>query len=1253
MRKSIVFLLTVLCLAALVCAASAEVTIFGNEHVDMQIGLSTQRPVSGGFYSRGALFYVDDSSSADESSNVQWNVIPTNGGPALTILPDEGITSQAWLNLDPSVTYSIGGDYTYTLTADTGGTITAKTVTVTFVNNKLPAGYDLKVAPVSFTSSSATLGTAVSVTNQEMYNVTGETYAVSIEISGTSMSYWYNYAMWSDTEWEWVGGDSRLQALNIDGGKTAVYRARKTGKYPDHSYIVSFADDHGSNIGCYIPYTLYVTDVDGNVPALAPEVHGDYTWADWGDTVFDFVIYAGLGMESSAEVWNSSDMIRLNITNADLLSQEYGGSPVWTVTERFISGEKLDYEYNGDIYGCWGHLRSMPSAPSETELTVSCSWGGQASTVQVNVHVKDLSDLPNGLPAGISGIPDVIETQVGQNITLQPSAEPAGYSVPSCSGAYFCARGLWEFAERDWNKSVPTYTITKAGIFSDVIGIQYGGLMVTRQVVFRVKDENGDIPAAKLDGSGMEVTWYLGLPENVPAAGGVYSADSIGQLWLPESVRDFNDTNMAWNLTHISGPDNFELFYEQWDWEESYFFARVKPKSGALTVGTSQYKMSVTYKGETYEGDLTIHTVNESLPTGATLRVYETDSVGSTIGTEVPFVNGELTVKTGESYYLSGIFDNFSLGIEKQWINSWFDNGGDRKERWAGAATSTICYANTEYFTATNMGYYSVGTSITQEFSNLEVLIPITLIVTDANGNLPSAQLELKIDQPSQNIYLGLENYGGGLGYDSIGVYGEKGRASVYFEGWQALQDVYGNSPNWSVRRKDTGADAEIESWYEDHTRDRGFLEIELMDVPLQAGSVTYEITCTWGPKTDTVEWTANYIDLSTVPTGHDYPELFDATLSVGDTLTIEPNIEPAGADIPGYPWRLYVFQEQLEAFATLDSAASTGTKKVYTIDKAGVFSATILLTADTVQVGKETVFRISDGNGDVPKPEIQIGSWNGFERNIYIGSGMSGIQPGFARLFSDDFVDRLYFENEVVVTKELAGDPVWSIKENGNAPQHADLRGNGKETDIYLKSLPAGPGDVTYDITCTWDGKTWTGKYTVHFTDAVMPQYVGYTPKDHILVVKAGEQLDYDIYFRQWNQLENEGSWRDLSESLRDVVGWDEVPATPGVYEGYMETGCANLIWREELILVVTERDGTIRKSDYKPFGTVAKTPAGLTTIESQAFVGTKLTEIDVPAGVSIADDAFNNTGLVAIYAHDQGTVNYALDKGYVPVVD
>lgn len=88
--------------------------------------------------------------------------------------------------------------------------------------------------------------------------------------------------------------------------------------------------------------------------------------------------------------------------------------------------------------------------------------------------------------------------------------------------------------------------------------------------------------------------------------------------------------------------------------------------------------------------------------------------------------------------------------------------------------------------------------------------------------------------------------------------------------------------------------------------------------------------------------------------------------------------------------------------------------------------------------------------------------------------------------------------------------------------------------------------------------------------------------------------------------------------------------------------------------VLVKTGAEASIiPSSEYTPTGTVTTLPANITRIESEAFAGTKLTEIDIPAGVEIADDAFDGTGLVAIYCHDQETIDYAVRHGYKAIVE
>ena len=79
------------------------------------------------------------------------------------------------------------------------------------------------------------------------------------------------------------------------------------------------------------------------------------------------------------------------------------------------------------------------------------------------------------------------------------------------------------------------------------------------------------------------------------------------------------------------------------------------------------------------------------------------------------------------------------------------------------------------------------------------------------------------------------------------------------------------------------------------------------------------------------------------------------------------------------------------------------------------------------------------------------------------------------------------------------------------------------------------------------------------------------------------------------------------------------------------------------------------MNEADYTPYGLVNTLPAYTIVIDSQAFAGTKMTELDILASVTtIAADAFDGSGLIAIYTHNkQDTIDYATDHGFVALVD
>ena len=543
------------------------------------------------------------------------------------------------------------------------------------------------------------------------------------------------------------------------------------------------------------------------------------------------------------------------------------------------------------------------------------------------------------------------------------------------------------------------------------------------------------------------------------------------------------------------------------------------------------------------------------------------------------------------------------------------------------------------------LGLYGHNKTLQDFCDELSIPVPTDLLPAEVPA------LVIQNASPERNVYLGLEQYGDGIGADSIGVWGDFPWISACFGNYDELQSAYGGKPIWTIETED-GEIIYSGSGYEDSNF--GVLEYRLDDLPSEPCDAEFTVSCEWGNQQQTVTCVVHYKQLAAIPTGHDYPET--VTLRVGSTLTIEPHAEPMGWSIPGQNFRTYIIDDLLLEYADLDRSASTNTKKVYTVRKAGVCSATVLLSADTVGIGKETIFRFADSNGNVPVPKPWIISWNDMERNYWLVPGATPGAGGLGQLLSDDFLDYLYIGNESACRSELQEEPVWTVASSVSA--YVGLRSaRDGMMELYLKKMPTAAQDLTFGVTCSWGGQSTTETYTIHFMNVPdgLPTAVYIKPASWIRVVRAGTPFNYNFGFRNFNWIEGTEAWQDLSESLRDAVGWEEVPTVPGIYEGYVETGFDNVMWREKLTIVVTESDGTMSAADYRNFGTVEHLPADLRVIDSQAFAGTKLTEIDIPEGVAyIGEYAFDGSGLIGIYTHgNQVAIDYAVANGYVAIVE
>ncbi len=463
------------------------------ENLVFQLGLPTNR--DGENFYDGSYSFDFYSDLTPVGSSVTWSVQSTDGGPKLAVQGSnraEENNCSCWVRLDPDVQYTANTAYHYKLSAEfQDGSITSKEFTMSFVNDLPEEDTCFIVTPVDASTSPVTFGEPVTRENGSIDLVAGEVYAVSFhaETNNYFRSYGCYGEGWNGNKgWEeidpYAEGNEEWRNIGLDSTQR-LYRAASPGIY-SHEYMLGYDE---SNLRRGVPFRLNVYDENGVLPQLVPEMSGDYTWREGlSDEVLDCTIYLGLPLDAASGVWNNSEIVAIYLDNRTLLENTYGGSPEWSMETVTTSGTgTLDLgNLVPNLNGVRASLKSMPTEPMEVEITVKCTWGNVTGSKKIRVHVKNPTFT---MPDGLANLPDVIQTKVGETITIDPQISPSGWSLPGYEGRYYTRHGLASFASRDWNNpEPPTYIVNRAGTFTEIIEIEYGALSVSKVVTFEVAE---------------------------------------------------------------------------------------------------------------------------------------------------------------------------------------------------------------------------------------------------------------------------------------------------------------------------------------------------------------------------------------------------------------------------------------------------------------------------------------------------------------------------------------------------------------------------------------------------------------------------------------------------------------------------------------------------------------------------------------------------------------------------------------------
>ena len=907
MKNRILFTLALILILLLITATASAASIEGPGRINYQVNLPTEKPAAGGFYSRGPEIWLDGWNNG--TPDPVWSVAPMDGGPAFTMESYEWSPNGARFKQIPTATYTAGRTYNYRVSCTWDGVTYTKEIPFTFINEPLPTGgFGLSVATVDFSTTPATIGNWTACQKLEMYMQAGNTYVVSEDLGTTAtfQSYSMNEADWTDREWEdiWAGSDSRFRNAAgeciLDLSHRQVYTAKAPGTY-EHSYVLQYWE---SNLACYIPYTLYLTDSQGNIPDTDLILQGDYPWADGSLDAIDYPLYIGLPLYG--DVWQWDDLVKVFVSNYEEMAQEYGGEPSWTVTRTDQGTDPLDYYlHTDDLFGQNGRimatLNSMPTQPMTAELTVTCTWGGKTASKVIRIQAFQLSSLPTGL----DNLPDEIETQVGSMLTIAPTLLPAGWNENGYANTLFIANGLLDFAERDTiNGPSETYLVKNAGIYQDTIGLMAGGsIMVMKNVVFKVKDANGSIPQPNLtlENNSPVINRYLGMTRDMEEQTGVFSWNYLASAEIAdfEQIQTQVGGQPTWSVTQLTGtPIPFT-----WSEEQDGKAVDIRLEGQALADMNYQPQQAILQISCSWAG-VTASTVTEikflyapnGLPTGIDYNngsdVVEC-SIGDTLMINPTIVPSTWTLPgyTSHSAFNSNEFERFCTIVNE---GSW------------GREVTVTAPGIYKCFVGIGADTITAGRWVTYR-------------VKDANGNVPAPDIRLFSNRGmshEMNFYLGMRFTERIIRAGEVQT--EPQIDHYYMTNASELAAEYPNDTAvWKLTRLQGTAEIQLDNSYLPDT------DLQLKKLPDAPEDAVWKLECDYGDTHWEADYTIHFMDSPTgLPTGIDMDFGNVLVVKSGDRLDLENKVRfKNGWSIPGenietmlggdYGWMNGVIQDE------------------------------------------------------------------------------------------------------------------------------------------------------------------------------------------------------------------------------------------------------------------------------------------------------------------------------------------------------
>ena len=253
------------------------------------------------------------------------------------------------------------------------------------------------------------------------------------------------------------------------------------------------------------------------------------------------------------------------INEYDRHAQEIGDE-VWIMEELVNPGvEFVLSDHPGVSHGkCVWTDGERPQTACEAKLRLTCTWGGKTKSFDVTLRYQEVP-LPTG-----TDIPDVIDLQVGQSIPLNYRFSD-GYTFKDL----YWYVGNIEWSNERFNDLIEMYVENSgadsylrprpgaAGYFSGTLWVNDENISLSKDVIFRIADEEGNLPEvcpfSSLPEGYVEAADYLMCPiaETTDSTEGWFSDAYLFGWGLDEldalRLAYGEDPSVDWSIEYVDG----------------------------------------------------------------------------------------------------------------------------------------------------------------------------------------------------------------------------------------------------------------------------------------------------------------------------------------------------------------------------------------------------------------------------------------------------------------------------------------------------------------------------------------------------------------------------------------------------------------------------------------------------------------------------------------------------------------------------